>query len=398
MVEGSAREEFREVAEVFERQIDKTDGGAAIAVFHHGELVVDLWGGQRNRDGDPWDRNTLAMCFSTTKGVVATAAHILADRGLLDYEEPVATYWPEFAQNGKKNITVRHVLSHSAGLHRFGTIADHANRMLDWEHMTDALAAAKPAYAPGESVGYHGLTFGFLVGELVRRISGQQLNDFVQDNLAKPLGVNGLFIGCPPDQRHRIAPLEPMMPRIPKVAGPALSGAAWILGRVGAPLNPKRIRTTLTPRGIEDLLLSDEIRDVEVPAMNGHFDAVSLATMYAMLANGGEFGGVRVLGTETVKRLSEIQNDQRDRVVVVNMQWRLGYHRVPRASNVLPFIYGHLGFGGSGAWADPQNNLALAFVCNRGGGTPIGDRRILSLTMAAAKAAVRPGKAATFAA
>jgi CubicO group peptidase (beta-lactamase class C family) len=390
MVAGTVRAEFLEVADEFERQVAKTDGGAALAVCYEGELVVDLWGGNRTRDGAPWNRDTLAMCFSTTKGVVATAAHVLADRGLLDYDEPVATYWPEFAQNGKANITVRHVLSHSAGLHRFGTIADHANQLLDWDHVTQALAAAKPAYPPGASVGYHGLTFGFLVGEIVRRISGMPLNDFIQDSIAKPLGLNGLFIGCPESELHRVAPLEAMMPRIPLVAKPILSGASLALRLARSPINPRRIGTTLVPRGIEEVLLSDEIRAVEVPAMNGHFDAVSLCTMYAMLANKGEFGGVRILSRTTVEKATAIQNDQRDRVVFVNMQWRLGYHRVPMASNHLPLIYGHMGFGGSGAWADPQHKLALAMVCNRGAGTPIGDRRILQLTMAAARAVTDP--------
>ena len=185
-----------------------------------------------------------------------------------------------------------------------------------------------------------------------------------------------------------------MMPKLPWGVAPVLVGAAQVASWAGAPLNPRRVRATLTPRGMEDLLLSDEIRDVEIPAMNGHFDAVSLASMYSMLANMGEFHGVRILSRETVQKLSEIQNDQRDRVVVVNMQWRLGYHRVPKANSVLPFVYGHLGFGGSGAWADPQNNLAMAMVCNRGGGTPIGDRRILQLTMAAANSARRPARVA----
>ena len=153
LVTGGYDEEFREVADVFRRQIARTDGGASLAVYHRGKLVVDMWGGVRSLDGDPFTRDTLPMCFSTTKGVIATCAHVLADRGELDYDERVATYWPEFAQNGKGDITVRQVLSHSAGLHRFGTIIDHGSRILDWEHMTDALARAKPAYKPGTAVG-----------------------------------------------------------------------------------------------------------------------------------------------------------------------------------------------------------------------------------------------------
>jgi CubicO group peptidase (beta-lactamase class C family) len=398
MIEGTFSEGFHKVAELFEQQLGKTDGGASVAVFHRGELVVDLWGGMAD-EGKPWQRDTLAMCYSTTKGVVATAAHVLADRGLLDYDEPVATYWPEFAQNGKEGITVRHVLSHSAGMHRIGTVIDHGHRILDWEHMTEALEQAAPAYPPGTSVGYHALTFGWLVGEIVRRISGMSLNQFVQENIAGPLGLHGLFIGCPPEERHRAAPLKALSWPMPlrsvgKVAlRPRVSGA---LSRSRVNINPRRIQNTLSPRGIEDVLLQPEMMDAEVPAMNGYFDAVSLATMYAMLANGGEFGGVRILKPETVARATEVQNDQRDRVVIVNMQWRLGYHRVPHLYKQLPFIYGHMGFGGSGAWADPQNNLALAMVCNRGGGTPIGDRRIMSLTSATADAVRQPPRAASF--
>ena len=155
LIAGRYDKEFREVADVFRNQIARTDGGAAVAVYHRGRLVIDLWGGVRSPDGIPWARDTLAMCYSTTKGAAATCAHVLADRGELDYDERVATYWPEFAQNGKGEITVRQVLSHCAGLHRFGTIIDHGSRILNWQHMTDALARAKPAYPLGTAVGYH---------------------------------------------------------------------------------------------------------------------------------------------------------------------------------------------------------------------------------------------------
>lgn len=396
MIQGSVRDGFDRVAEIFEHQIATTDGGASLAVYHHGELVVDLWGGKRDDRGTPWTSDTLAMCFSTTKGVMSTAAHVLADRGLIDYDEPVATYWPEFAQNGKSGITVRHVLSHSAGLHRFGTIVDGTHRMLDWEHMTDALARAEPAYPPGTTVGYHALTYGWLVGEIVRRVSGQPVNQFVQEHIARPLGLTGLFIGCPPEARHRVAPLRPMAihPALRLIGKLALSPRASVAFKaMRVPFNPRRIRATLMPRGIEDVIVAPELLDVEVPAMNGHFDAVSLAGMYAMLAEGGELGGVRILQPETVARSSEIQNEQRDRVVAFTMQWRLGYHRIPRLDSLLPHVYGHLGFGGSGGWADPQNNLSLAMVCNRGGGTPFGDRRILALSTAVAETVRRPARA-----
>ncbi len=391
-VQGSVRDGFSAVAEVFAKQVMHTDGGASLAVYHRGRLAVDLWGGYRTVEGDPWTRDTLAMCFSTTKGVAATAAHILADRGLLDYDERVATYWPEFAQNGKQDITVRHVLSHTAGLHRFGTIIDHGSEMLDWQHMTRALEEAAPAYPPGTAVGYHGLTFGWLVGEIVRRVSGVPIGQFVQDEIATPLGLDGLYIGCPVDQRHRVAPLLPMLPRLPAVLRPAgrlaFNGLSRSLSLARSPVNLRRITNTLFSRGMEDVLYSPELLDAVVPAMNGHFDAVSLARMYAMLAGRGRLDGVRILSRRTVARASEVQNNQRDRVLVLTMQWRLGYHRLIGASARLSSGFGHYGLGGSGAWADPEHELSLAMVCNRGWGTPIGDRRMYELTEAAADAVI----------
>jgi len=389
-VTGRYDDEFREVANVFRKQIARTDGGASVAVYHRGRLVVDLWGGVRSRNGDPWTRDTLAMCFSTTKGVTATCAHVLADRGELEYDERVATYWPEFAQNGKAAITVRQVLSHSAGLHRFGTIVDHASRILDWEYMTDALARAKPAYEPGTKVGYQAVTFGWLVGELVRRISGIPIDEFLQKEVADPLGLEGLYIGCPPERRHRTAALQPMLPSLPGLLHPfgkfAFNQMSRGLRLVRSPVNPHRLVNACLSRGMEDVCVDPRLLDAAVPAMNGHFDAVSLGAMYAMLAGGGQLAGARILAEETVRRASEIQNDQRDRVLMMNLQWRLGYHRTPLLHEQLPRAYGHFGFGGSGGWADPDHDLALAMVCNRGQGTPIGDLRIVHLSQATARA------------
>jgi CubicO group peptidase (beta-lactamase class C family) len=262
--------------------------------------------------------------------------------------------------------------------------------MLDWQHMTRALAEAAPAYPPGTAVGYHGLTFGWLVGEIVRRVSGVPIGRFVQDEIATPLGLDGLYIGCPVDQRHRVAPLEPMLPRLPALLRPAgrlaFNGLSRSLSLARSPVNLRRITNTLFSRGMEDVLYSPELLDAVVPAMNGHFDAVSLARMYAMLAGHGRLDGVRILSRRTVARASEVQNNQRDRVLVLTMQWRLGYHRLIGASARLSGGFGHYGLGGSGAWADPEHELALAMVCNRGMGTPIGDRRMYELTEAAADA------------
>lgn len=385
VVEGFVHPQFAGVERTFRHQIARTSGGAAVAAYWRGELVVDLWGGSRTGPGDPWEQDTLAMCWSTTKGVTATALHLLADRGLVHYDTPVAHYWPEFAQNGKGNITVRHVLSHSAGLHRLSTIVDDPRALLDWDHVVDALARAKPAYLPGASVGYHALTFGWLVGEIVRRVSGQPLERFVADELARPLGLDGLHIGCPPEVRHRVAPLKPLRlpPALPSPLQAMARQAGLRLGHVltmaGVPFSPRRL-ASLAPRGMEDVMYGREVMDAAIPAANGFFDARSLAAVYALLAGWGAFGDVRLLSPETVRRLSTVQNDRPDRVVMLPMQWRLGYHRVITSRGLPRAAFGHFGFGGSGAWADPSLDLAMAMVCNRGGGTPIGDLRMARLS------------------
>ena len=392
-MDGFANPSFGAVADVFTEQLEKTDGGAALAIFHRGELVVDLWGGLRSPDGDPWVADTLAMAFSTTKGVASMALHVQADAGLIDYDEPVATYWPEFAQNGKENITVRHVLSHSAGLHRLRTVIDTAEHMLDWEHMVEALAAEAPAYEPGTKTGYHALSYGWLVGEIVRRVTGRPLNQVIAEDVAAPLGLDGLHLGCPPEERHRVAPLEPMGLNIPaplRVAGGLLvSQVGRALSLVRSPVNTRRMINALAPRGMEDVLASEEIMDASIPAANGFFTARSLASMYAVLAGRGTHDGVRILSPETVDQIGEEQNNRRDLVLVMPMRWRLGYHHILRSAHLAPDGYGHFGFGGSGAWVDPSRELALAMVCNRGSGTPVGDARLMALSRVALEAADR---------
>lgn len=379
---------------MFRRQLQRTNGGAAVAVYHRGEPVVDLWGGWKDAD-ERWASDTVAMCFSTTKGVVSTALHVLADRGLVDYDAPVARYWPEFAVNGKEHVTVRHVLTHSAGLHRLRSTIGSADHMLDWEHMTAALAGARPAYEPGTRHGYHALTYGWLVGEIVRRVSGLPIGEFVRRELAEPLGLDGLYIGLPQSERHRVAPLGPMgIPRpriepfrtIEKELG---RGLGKVVSALPGPANTRRVVNALVPRGVEDVLWGADVMDAEVPAANGFFTARSLARMYAMLAGGGTLDGTRILSQRTVDLIAERQRTGPDLVLVAPMDWRLGYHRVITACGTVSQGFGHFGFGGSGAWADPERDLAVAMVCSRGTGTPIGDARMLTLGAAAVHCADR---------
>jgi CubicO group peptidase (beta-lactamase class C family) len=393
-MDGWAQAGFENVARVFRRQLRRTTGGAAVAVYCRDELVVDLWGGRRT-ESQPWQRDTLAMCFSTTKGVISAALHLLADRGQIEYDAPVATYWPRFAQGGKERVTVRHVLTHSAGLHRMRTLVDHAQRMLDWEYMVTALERAEPAYEPGTRHGYHALTYGWLVGELIRRVSGRSATRFVEEELARPLGLDGLYIGCPPGQRGRVAPLAPMAGALGRRLG--LDPGAVMGGPVGRipellrlPVSPRRFVNALMPRGIEDVLWGPEVMDAEIPAANGFFTARSLAKLYALLAHGGQAGGVRLLSPQTLERIAVVHSRGPDLVLVLPMGWRLGYHGAFTTRGTVPGAFGHFGFGGSGGWADPRRDLAVAMVCNRGTGTPMGDLRMAELGTAVARAPGAP--------
>jgi CubicO group peptidase (beta-lactamase class C family) len=336
------------------------------------------------------------MCFSTTKGAVSTALHLLADRGQIQYDAPVAAYWPEFAQGGKELVTVRHVLTHSAGLHRMRTLVDHAQQMLDWEYMVTALEQAEPAYEPGTRHGYHALTYGWLAGELIRRVSGRPVAQFVEEEIARPLGLDGLYVGCPPGERGRVAPLAPMAAPLGRRLG--LRPAEVLGGPVGRipsllrlPVNPRRFVNALLPRGIEDVLWGPEVMDAEIPAANGFFTARSLARLYALLAHGGEIGGARLLSPETLRKVAVVHSRGPDLVLALPMSWRLGYHSAFTTRGAVPGAFGHFGFGGSGGWADPRRDLALAMVCNRGAGTPIGDLRMAQLGTVLDRAARRLG-------
>ena len=380
MISGFVHPDFGGVTEALRRvATHRHGGGAAVAVYHRGEPVVDAWTGTRNAAGAPWQSDTMAMSFSTTKGVIATTVHRLVDRGLIDYDEPVATYWPEFAAAGKAHITVRHLLSHSAGLHQLRDVIADAYDMLDWDLVCTALAAQAPRYEPGTRYGYHGITYGFLVGEVIRRVTGMTVNDAVVAEIVKPLRLDGMTIGAPPEERDRIAEL------IVRFAHAERTECLARRALRSARLRPA-IETFMVP-GSDRLFASSAVLDSAIPAVNGCFTARSLARMYAALAGGGVLDGERFLSTATLQRATEVQSTGLDIVVGFRMRWRLGYHLAATTRGIIPNGFGHFGFGGSGAWADPDNDLAVAFVCNRVAGTPFGDTRLLRLGARARTAA-----------
>ena len=386
MLEGHVHPDFAGVAAALRGALTHRKlhaGGGAVSVVHRGEVVVDLWGGTGDDGTEPWREDTVALSFSTTKGVVATVAHRLVDRGLLDVDAPVADYWPEFAAAGKERVTVRMLLAHDAAMHRLRGLVPDAFAMLDWDATCAALAGAAPMWEPGTRAGYHGVTYGWLVGEVIRRITGDTVDAAVQREVVEPLGLDAMRIGWPEARRDQRADLLV-----------ASSPTARFEERAAQGRTLKAVQPTIdafvVPRFTE-FIRSDAVYTAELPALNGCFTARGLARKYSVLAHDGvdPATGERYLGEATLTRATAIQRPGRrpDAVVGFPMRWRLGYHMAATNRGVIPNGFGHFGFGGSGAWASPDDDLAVAFVCNRVAGTPFGDFRMLRIGTAALRAA-----------
>jgi CubicO group peptidase (beta-lactamase class C family) len=310
--------------------------------------------------------------------VVSTALHVCVDRGLLDYDDRVADHWPEFAQHGKHTITVRQVLCHEAGLYDVASIIERPEDVLEWDTMVAGLERMKPAFEPGTYNGYHAVTFGFLVGELVRRVSGHGISEFVQTQLAEPLDLDGCYVGLPADQHDRVVQL-----RQPEVR--EMREELKIAEALGLTIRPDVIAAALPPallEGSNDPLWLER----PMPSGNGCFTARSLARLYACLTCGGSLDGTRLLSPETIARATEVQNDRPDLVLAFPMMWRLGYHGVMTTAGVVERGFGHNGFGGSGAWGDLDRELGLALTLSSLGSALAGDTRFLRIGGAAIQA------------
>ena len=397
-LDGLVHPDFHAVEHTLREQLRKYPGGAAACVYYQGECVADLWGGYTDEHGTLWTRDTMAPSFSTTKGVAATLLHIFADRGLVDYDARVAEYWPEFAAAGKDKITVRQVLAHQSGLYHIRQMIDHVDRMLDWEHMIEVIERTPPAHEPGTRTGYHGLTFGFLVGEILQRVSGKKFSDLVQREIAKPMQLDGLFIGAPTREISRAASL--IFPEATRRLSRTSLGAqlekgaasmSKLLLRLGVDADLASLFDALAPNGVSEFDFgSPETLRASIPAANGLFTARSLARMYALLANGGELDGVRLISEDTLEEATTKQAPTgRLSVIPFDMRWRLGYHGVFTTRGVPKQGFGHFGFGGSGAWADPERELAVALIVNSGLGSPFGDMRTARISGAALASARR---------
>jgi CubicO group peptidase (beta-lactamase class C family) len=330
-------------------------GGGALAVYLDGEPVVDVWTGWSDRRGRvPWSADTATMVFSATKGMASTVIHRLVDRGLIDYEAPVAEYWPAFGANGKSNITVRQVMRHQAGLSALhgASTAD----LLNHELMEERLAAAAPGYSFGKPA-YHALTYGWLVSGLARAVTGRGMRELFRRELAEPLGTDGLHLGRPPvDSPTR--PAQIIMPQS-AIQNPVFNAMA---PRIAALRLSAGFGSLYFP-GVKAVAQGDiPLMDGEIPAANGVATARGLARMYGAIANGGRIDGTRFLSRELVAGLSGRRSLRPDGNLLIPLAFHLGYHRVP--FDAIPG-FGHVGLGGSLGWADPDSGLAFGFVHNR---------------------------------
>jgi CubicO group peptidase (beta-lactamase class C family) len=383
VADGTWDPAFDEVVTTLEAQVAESGGGAAICVYHHGQPVVDAWTGVADTSGSPWEEETLAMSYSTTKGVTSTALHICVDRQLLDYDDRVAEHWPEFAQNGKDGITVRQVLCHEAGLYDVASFLESPEQITDWDAMVAGIEKMTPAHEPGTANGYHAVTFGFIVGEIVRRVSGLGIKEFVRQEVAEPLALDGCYIGLPREEFERLAEIVSAPDARELTRDPA--AMVRVAQRLGLTLHPELIGAALPPVILEPREDPAWLEE-PMPSGNGCFTARSLARMYACLAAGGELDGVRLLSDKTIARAIEPQNNRPDLILGFPMQWRLGYHGVLTSAAVLERGFGHNGYGGSGAWGDPDRDLAVGYTINALSKNLAADTRFMDLGGAVVRA------------
>ena len=379
-VHGEVAPGFEVVADAFRANFaEHGDVGAATSVYVEGRKVVDIWGGVADsHTGRPYAEDTLQLVFSTTKGAVAACASLLAQRGELDVDAPVTSYWPEFGEAGKEDIPVRWLLCHKAGLsHVDATLR--LDEALAWDPMIRALEAQAPIWEPGTEHGYHATTYGWLVGEVIRRITGTTVGQFFADEICKPLGLE-FWIGLPDEHQDRVAPLESWgRPSDPgqQALMDQFMGPHTLLGKaLGA---PSGVFTET-----DSVFNLPEVRSAEVPAANGVTNARSLARMYAGLVGGVEDGPDEGLLTDKqIAVASERQTSGPDKILYVETTFGLGFMTSsPFSPYGGPAGFGHAGAGGSVGFADPEHGIGFGYVMNRMLANLSGDPRTRGLIRA----------------
>jgi len=330
--------------------------GAAFCVHLNGRLIVDIWGGVTEPgSSNPYSGDTLQMVMSTTKGVVAIAAHMLAEEGLLDFDASVSEYWPEFAAEGKERIPVRWLFSHRAGLAAIDKPLGLAD-VLAWDPVVEALAAQRPNWEPGSAHGYHAITYGWLAGEVLKRVSGMSVGKLVAERVARPLGLD-LWIGLPDALNARVAP------QIPSPPPPPDAPADPFVARLADPSSLMH-RAFTNPSGLFIAANTPAFRAAEVPAANGIATARSLSRLYAACI--GEIDGVRLLKPATLERAMRTQAQGADLVVGYETRYGTGFQLTfPSRPMAGEGSVGHYGMGGSVAFAHPERGLAFGYVMNQ---------------------------------
>lgn len=340
-------------------QIERgTQLGTQVCAYRNGDVIVDTWAGEMGpADPRPVQADTLFNCFSTTKGVAAAALHILADRGLIDYDAPVTKYWPAFGKNGKEKVTVAQAMSHQAGLHAVPhplTI----EFVQDWDAGLRWIEDGVPAYEPGTDTGYHALTYAWVAGGIIQHASGRHIKDVIREDIALPLGIAGqMFVGIPDGLDDRLATLMTA----------AEQGTVEPL-----PIPPDHDFFKAMPTDSQLDFNDMRVRQSCIPSANGHFTARALARMYAALANGGQTDGVRLVSEVRIPSMYRLMVDTPDRVILgMPIRKGIGFFLggkmmgVSGAQGPRETSFGHAGAGGSIAFADPEVGLSVAVTINK---------------------------------
>ena len=355
-IEGHVAAGFEPVRDIFAEFWEDIEVGASCCALHQGEIVVDIWGGFKSPEMTTlWESDTLINVYSTTKGMASLAIAILFDEGLIDYDEKVIAYWPEFGAEGKQDVTVGQLLSHQAGLCGVETKLEVAD-LYDFDKMVNLLAAQKPLWEPGTAVGYHAITWGYLPGELVRRITGKTLGQYFREKVAEPLGAD-FYIGLPDSEMSRCGTLigpnrarkKPRMTEVPKM--PDL----YPISLQNPSIAPYRDAS------------SDVWRRAEIAAANGQANARGIARIYAALANGGLLNGTKIISPEAIAESRKLEVDgEMDLVVGVPVRRARGFMlNIEGAYGPFNDSFGHGGAGGSSGFADPHNNVGFGYAMNQ---------------------------------
>ena len=363
-IHGVCDKRFEAVRDALARNVDSgAELGASLVLDIDGDVVADVWGGFRDQARTiPWDEHTITNVWSSTKTVTSLAALMLADRGQLDVDAPVARYWPEFGASGKQDVLVRHVLSHASGVSGLDQPAA-VEDLYDWEKSTSRMAAQAPWWEPGTASGYHALNYGHLVGEIVRRISGKPLKQFVAEEIAGPLGAD-FQIGAAESDWGRIAPVVPPPPRPVDLEAFGMDSPA--------------VKTFTGPVPNADDANTPGWRRADIGAANGHGNARSVAKIMSAVARGGEVGGVRLLSPDTIELIFREQLNGVDLVLGIPLRFGIGYglHR----ADLLPYVpAGKIcfwgGWGGSIVLMDLGRRMTISYMMNKMGAGAVGSDR-----------------------